>query len=814
MTPFRPSADRSRVRWLAVIGALALPALLGGVLVSALDDPTARLGNMTAAIVNDDDGTEIDGQTVPLGRQLAAGLVEGSDDLDSNLDWVLSNEDDAEEGLADGTYQAVVTIPAEFSAAAMSSAQSLSGEDEKPEQALIEVTTAPDARVVDGAITSEIAAVAASTLGTTLSESTLENVFVGYTTLGDQLGEAADGAHALADGATQAQDGATQLADGATQAQDGAMQLANGADQAQDGAVQLANGAGAARDGATQLADGAGAAQTGATQLADGATQVADGIGQLGTGAGDLANGADQLATGATDASAGATRLADGAGALADGATQLAAGIRQAQDGAAQMQTQLSDGAAALTASGLVPDDLLAAASGAAQATTGVSDGLDALVAGCAASGAAAEYCAQLSAIAGAADQAEQAAAGTSGGLSAFDAQATAQIAGQLQEAAGGAGALAGDEGLGALATGADELASGASELQTGTGALADGVAQLAGGATQLGDGARQLQGGAAPLADGATQLATGATDLSGGIGQLADGATDLSDGIAQLATGAADLGSGIGQLEDGATDLGGGIGQLADGATDLGDGIGELGSGATTLGDGLDQATEALPSYTDEEAADLASAVADPVASSASDLELFGASAIPLLIAAVLWFGGLATFLALRPIAGRTLTSRRASVLLAGGGLLPAASIGAAQGVLVAGVVQLAAGYEASTFWALLGLSALAGVAFAAVHQALVTILGGAGRWIAAVAGTLAIATGIVSTTPGVLGDLAAALPTAPAHRALLAVISDAPGAGAAIAGLVVWAVLAFAATSIAVAAQRTVSARALLAS
>ncbi|PJI37128.1 hypothetical protein CTI14_67770, partial [Methylobacterium radiotolerans] len=32
-----------------------------------------------------------------------SGLVEGSEDLDSNLTWVISNEEDAADGLADGT---------------------------------------------------------------------------------------------------------------------------------------------------------------------------------------------------------------------------------------------------------------------------------------------------------------------------------------------------------------------------------------------------------------------------------------------------------------------------------------------------------------------------------------------------------------------------------------------------------------------------------------------------------------------------------------------------------------------------------------
>src|SRR5690606_37506796 len=181
------SIERARSRrpitWLTLIGVLLLPALVGGILVAALQDPTERLESMTAAIVNLDEPVTIDDQYTPLGRQLASGLVEGSDELDSNLTWVISNEEDAADGLADGSYQAVITIPAEFSAAATSSGQAISDGGGTAEQATIEVTTPDDALVADDLITGQIASVAASTMGTMLSEATMENVLVGFTTI-------------------------------------------------------------------------------------------------------------------------------------------------------------------------------------------------------------------------------------------------------------------------------------------------------------------------------------------------------------------------------------------------------------------------------------------------------------------------------------------------------------------------------------------------------------------------------------------------------------------------------------------------------
>jgi putative membrane protein len=129
----------------------------------------------------------------------------------SNLDWVISNTDDAAAGLADGSYDAVITIPENFSAAATSTAPG-----KTPEKATIQVQTAPDGRVVDGAITATITQTAASVFGSAVSQQYLTNVLMGFTNLHDQLGQAAGGADQLASGAQQAATGAAQLPSGAT----------------------------------------------------------------------------------------------------------------------------------------------------------------------------------------------------------------------------------------------------------------------------------------------------------------------------------------------------------------------------------------------------------------------------------------------------------------------------------------------------------------------------------------------------------------------------------------------------------------------
>lgn len=723
------------VSWLTLVGLLLLPAVIGGVLVAALFNPTERLDAMQMAVVNDDEPVTIDEQTVPLGRQLTAGLVEGSDELDSNLTWVISNEDDAAAGLVDGTYDAVVTIPSNFSAAATSTAPG-----GIPEQATIEVTTAPDALIVDDAITAQVTSTAASVMGEELSSVYLENVFLGFTTLGDELGTAADGADELADGAAAAADGAQQLADGAAAAADGGVALA-------DGSRQLASGADSLAAGAAELA-------TGADEIAAGQQGIADGAAGLATGTRATADGLDEWAAGADE--------------LAGGASQLAGGLQQLTDEVSQIPTVPGD----------VLDDIdaVAADSDAISATiTDAAGQLADLAAGCVAAGGSEQLCASL------------------GELSTQTEAALPQLTGVVDRS---------DE----IAAQVRQLAALGPQLTDALQQSTDAANQLAGGMSALGDGATEA-------ADGSRRLADGADELSAGAAQLADGTSQLADGASQLSDGAGALADGAGQGADGAAQLADGVSALGDGAAELADGNAQLSDGTATLADGLHQAAASLPSYTDEEATDLASVVTDPVAADGLSSDLFGASAVPLLTAVALWFGALAGFVVLQAVPRGALTSRRSSIVLALHAFWPAAVLGVLQGVLVASVVQLAADYDWATWTAFAGLASGIAVVFAAVNQALVALLGGAGRWVSAVVGVLAVATGIVSTVPGALAAVAGLMPTSAAYQALLAALTGVGGLGAAMFGLVVWSLVALLVTVLVVARRRSTTASAVLA-
>lgn len=648
------AGSHRRIGWVGILGIILVPLVVAGILVWALWNPDERLPQVTAAIVNNDEPVEIDGQQVPLGRQLSAGLV-GNDD--TNYTWVITDEDDAESGLADGSYTAVVTIPENFSSAATS----VGGDAADAEQATIDVTTSDRTRLVDDALTATITSTAASLTGKELTTSYLENVYVGFNTLGDQLGEAADGAQQTADGADS---------------------LASGADD-------LATGAG-------ELATGADTLETGANGLASGASDLASGASGLDTGVQGLAGGLNDLNEGAS-----ALPTQEQADALAAGVTTLGTGAQALADGVGQQ-----------------------------------TDALQQLAAACTVSGGAAEYCAQLSAV--------------------VNGDGTAANPGLVGSSAG----------LTSLADGVTELSTQVGPLATGLPALKSGISQLASGGTQL--------------ASGSSQLASGASQLSSGVSQYATGVSQFSDGVTQLADGTTTLADGAGSLTDG-------VGQLAD---------------------GLDTAVDSLPTYSESERENLASVVADPVASEGGGID-FGSKGAPFYAVLALWIGALGSFVLLRAVPTSLVGSTRSSMALVLRSFAPAAIVGALQGVLVAAVLQLQLAFGFGEWLGFAGLLALAGVAFAAVTQALIAVFGGAGRFLSMIIALVTLATGIVSTVPGVLDAVFDFLPVSPAQEAIRGLVEGTGGLAPAIVALILWTLGALIVSTIRVATERTVPAR-----
>ncbi|WP_020673147.1 YhgE/Pip family protein [Amycolatopsis nigrescens] len=405
----KPFADSARamasgpLTWRTWTGLIAVPLIVMGLLTWAFWTPDSNHGTAEAAVVNNDEPVKVNGQTIPLGRQLAGDLTHSED---SAYTWVLTDADDAAAGIADGTYAATVTIPQDFSARATSAA---TGEPLDARQAQLQVQTSAATGVTDPRLADLVAQATQRTLNQQVVQTYLDNIYVGFTTIHEQTNQAADGAAQLAGGTAELSTAAGQLAAGAGQLADGTGQLAEGSgklstglsqaerDTAQLPALthQLANGAGQVADGNEQLAaivvpladriiaaidalpsakDSAGqfrrladdcAAKGGSDSFCRDLRRAADvfstdaqkfddakaGVRANAVKARDsiqtLASGARQVADGNAQLAGKSATLTEGIATAADGARRLDDGIREANTGARKLATgsgQLDEG--------------------------------------------------------------------------------------------------------------------------------------------------------------------------------------------------------------------------------------------------------------------------------------------------------------------------------------------------------------------------------------------------------------------------------------------------------------------------------------
>jgi len=373
---------RNRLARAAVAAVTVIPLLLAALYVWANIDPTGNLDRVRAAVVNQDELVEVKGpdgkkQPVAVGRELAGNLT--ADDSEENFDWVLTDAKDAGSGLKSGEYKAVLTIPKNLSKAATST----SGDPDDAQQGRLEVRTNDAVSYVNGPIAQAIVDAAKSALNAQVTETYLDNIYVSFSDIKGQLGEAADGADELAGGADELADGTRQAASGAGELSNGLGKLSSGMETMPRDTKKLADGARQVSDGIAQInvmVQKFSKALTDATANADADIAQLDALlkqlvqqcqgprppqgidcqriqevagrtgelqgfvqqvrGEMGGAAQQfqmLADGADQVATGNEKLAQNVPLLVSSVQKAAGGASELADGTRQLSDGADQL---------------------------------------------------------------------------------------------------------------------------------------------------------------------------------------------------------------------------------------------------------------------------------------------------------------------------------------------------------------------------------------------------------------------------------------------------------------------------------------------
>ncbi|WP_209324029.1 YhgE/Pip domain-containing protein [Brevibacterium renqingii] len=474
---------RHTITRLAMIVVAVIPAIYGGLYLASNWSPTDHLDKLQAAVVNEDTGAkkpDSDGESLHAGDELVDEITPKGE---GGFDWEETSQKEADEGLAEGKYFAVLEIPSDFSEQLVSTG----GDD--PEQAGLQLRTDDAHNFIVGQLAGTVLTEIKSSLNETTTAEYVSEVYVGFNDIHSQTEKAADGASQLNDGSIELHDGTGELVDGTTELDKGVGTLQKGIGDLDDGAGELVKGSGDLKTGADTLAKSTTEAKNGSKDLADGAGQVADGTSQLRDVADETTGKAEDLKRKADDLVDGARpKLERAEGDFDDARTTVRGDM---DDRIKQLQEDY-------------PDD--PNVQRLAEDMNGLGDDLD-------------------SAHERASDAKDEAKKLEDPVTKAVDG-----VMAKIKAADKKIGQL--DDGAQQVSTGADDLHSGLVKLDAGAGKLATGAGDLNDGAKQLKDGTSQAKTGVGDLKDGSSQLVDGSKELDTGAGKLVDGSGELSDGL------------------------------------------------------------------------------------------------------------------------------------------------------------------------------------------------------------------------------------------------------------------------------------------
>lgn len=401
---------RNWVLALAAAAVIIVPLAVNGLFAGALSDAGTSLNAVPAAVVNNDtliNTTAADGTkgVIFAGRGLVTELTGPKG---AGFDWKVTNTAEAEKGLANGTYYAVLTIPSDFSKQVQSQGSTA------PTRGLISIKTDDAHGYLSGLVASTVASAVQSGFGNSITAQVVNGVYTGFGTVGTQLKDAASGAAKIADGTTSLQSGLTKLGAGAAASATGASGLASGLSTYASGVENFASGVSQYTGGVSSLSGGLqqlsdqtgslGQLATGVSQYTGGVAGVSAGLSAMNTyvttgGHTDaeiaayvaanlpaLSGGLSQISAGGPALSSGASGLptlqsgiasiASGAGQLDGGSAALASGAQSLASGASQLATGASSLGTGLTQLATGVDQSAAGAGGLATGTQTLADGL------------------------------------------------------------------------------------------------------------------------------------------------------------------------------------------------------------------------------------------------------------------------------------------------------------------------------------------------------------------------------------------------------------------------------------------------------
>jgi putative membrane protein len=748
---------KNRFIRVSVIAIIVVPLLYSLLYLDAFWDPYSKLADMPVAVVNLDQGTNLDGKYESYGQDFVDKLKD-----DDRVGWRFVSESDANEGLEGNKYYAKLVITEDFSK------DIVSAKEGAPKQANLKFVCNEKKNYLASQVNSKVETALQAEITKTVTDTYVTGAFDNLYKVKDGMDAAADGSGQLNDGLTTLNDKIPTLEDGANKLNDGSNQLYTGQVQLNDGISQLNGGLATLNSGVSEFA-GVSKLDDGIKQIGGGLYLVNNGSNELSNGLGALNSNMPTLSSGVSDLSRGTNDLNTGINKLYTGYTnQIYPGVRALDDGLKQIQAKLAQAAPSLTKLNDGSKSIQNASTKVTDASgkikygyANVKGGVDKLIEGSTNSAQALALAEQYL------TQGK-----TNEGLAIIKQvnQANAASANDVAKLKQGASDLSIgiDQYNGKISeytTGVNTLANGTSTLISSVSAINAGVTQLSNGSgtlklgldTSFGPGLKKINEGTGIINEGLASLDSKVPEVSGGISKLYNGSTSISAatnklyqgsipeaaGISKLNSKVPDLMTGVPKLYSGSNDALAGSNKLVKGQGDLKDGIGTLSSQVPTLKDGVTK----LHDGSNELATKLkdgSGELSDGLVNTSQDMGTFVSSPVNLEVAPInpvpnygtgfapyfsnlsLWIGAIMMFFV---ISARTEQYEGATKFdKAFGKFLSFGFVGILQAILV-GIVVLALGLAPGNVPLYFASLIFFSLVYISIVQCLISLFGDAGR-------------------------------------------------------------------------------------
>lgn len=584
---------------ISTIFVLFIPMLYSTIYLGAFWDPYDNLENVSVAFVNLDKAITKDNKTYEIGNELEKNLRNNK-----KLDWKFVNKEEANRGLRETDYYAVVTIPEDFS-------KKISNASEGKVDSSDIIYSANKGKnfifsQLSQKATENIKAEVSENIQKEISKALVENMY----TIKDSIKEAEDGVSELQEGATKLSEGSKKLSDGTSNASEGSNKLEDGLKTANNGSNDLKNGIDKLSNGGLALSKGVDSAREGSQKLTSGLNDLSKGEEKVAKGSSELARGLESLKDNLTQSNDSITVLVRGTQSLSESTSKLTRGVQQ-------LDNSLSSG-------------LNNAANGVKASTDNIENVSKTLKT-------------QIQNIDNS-DMSNEDKEILKGSIISLEkinqANKNSNIEGSLREASNAVKPIA--ENMQKLETETKKVSGGVSLLAT---SLEQTQVKAKDGVDKLIGGAREIENGSQSLLNGLNMASAKTGELTKGLNKVYDGTNELSTGLLSAKDGASNLNQGLetaylktGELSDGLNSIRIGAFSLSDGLNALEEGNNELKTG---LNDGYEELDDKLKFSSDE----MSDFISNPVKIKeevVNDVNHYGEGLAPYFVSLSLWLGAL----------------------------------------------------------------------------------------------------------------------------------------------------------------------------